>query len=115
MALVVPFTFVHQESDAVRITTESYLAHYDHGVIVPQLTEIVKKISVNHPRAEAAKTAKREVRRGERDIEKELRSVERSEKSLVAEIKKTAKTGNQVLRHGNQPVERHHEHNWAGY
>lgn len=44
----------------------------------------------------AAKDAKRAVRSGERDIDKEIRSLERSEKSLVAEIKKTAKGGNQV-------------------
>lgn len=47
-------------------------------------------------KTEAAKTAKREVRRGERDIDKEIRNVERSEKSLISEIRKTAKGGNQV-------------------
>ena len=45
----------------------------------------------------AAKDAKRAVRSGERDIDKEIRNLERNEKSLVAEIKKTAKGGNQVL------------------
>lgn len=47
----------------------------------------------------AAKDAKRAVRHGERDLEKELRNLERSEKSLVLEIKKTAKGGNQVRRY----------------
>ena len=44
----------------------------------------------------AARDAKRAVRSGERDIDKEIRNLERNEKSLVAEIKKTAKGGNQV-------------------
>ncbi|CAM9496093.1 unnamed protein product [Ectocarpus sp. 12 AP-2014] len=43
----------------------------------------------------AAKDAKRAVRSGERDLDKEIRNLDRSEKSLVAEIKKTAKGGNQ--------------------
>ncbi|CAM9267793.1 unnamed protein product [Ectocarpus sp. 8 AP-2014] len=46
----------------------------------------------------AAKDAKRAVRSGERDLDKEIRNLDRSEKSLVAEIKKTAKGGNQVRR-----------------
>lgn len=44
----------------------------------------------------AAKDAKRAVRSGERDIDKEIRNLERNEKSLVTEIKKTAKGGNQA-------------------
>ncbi|CAM9481615.1 unnamed protein product [Hapterophycus canaliculatus] len=43
----------------------------------------------------AAKDAKRAVRAGERDLDRELRNLDRSEKSLVAEIKKTAKGGNE--------------------
>lgn len=46
--------------------------------------------------AAAAKDAKRAVRAGERDLDKELRNLERSDKSLVLEIKKTGKGGNQV-------------------
>lgn len=52
--------------------------------------------SACHPAA--AKDAKRAVRSGERDLDKEIRNLDRSEKSLVAEIKKTAKGGNQVRR-----------------
>lgn len=55
-------------------------------------------------KTEAAKTAKREVRRGERDIEKELRNLERSEKSLISDIKKTAKGGNQVSSQGKWTI-----------
>lgn len=47
-------------------------------------------------RTAAAKDARRAVRTGERDLDKELRNLERSEKSLVLEIKKTAKGGNQA-------------------
>lgn len=44
---------------------------------------------------EAARDAKSAVRRGERDIEKELRNLDREEQKLIANIKRTAKTGNQ--------------------
>lgn len=40
---------------------------------------------------EAARTAKRTVRQGERDVEKELRNLDRVEKQLIIDIKKTAK------------------------
>lgn len=49
-----------------------------------------------HVVAAAAKDAKRAVRSGERDLDRELRHLERSEKALVLEIKKTAKSGNQA-------------------
>ncbi len=52
-------------------------------------------LAIDHMAA-AAKDAKRAVRSGERDLDKELRNLDRNEKSLVAEIKKTAKGGNQV-------------------
>lgn len=50
----------------------------------------------------AAKDAKRAVRSGERDIDREVRNLDRNEKSLVAEIKKTAKGGNQVKKRGKE-------------
>ncbi|CAM9512110.1 unnamed protein product [Chrysoparadoxa australica] len=42
---------------------------------------------------EAAKAANRAVRSGGRDIEKELRQLDRQEKSLIIDIKKTARAG----------------------
>lgn len=41
-----------------------------------------------------AREAKRETRRGQRDIEREIAALERQEKQLVTEIKNTAKRGN---------------------
>lgn len=40
---------------------------------------------------EAAREAKRSVRSGERDVEKELRALDRTEKALILDIKKAAK------------------------
>jgi len=41
--------------------------------------------------AEAAKTAKKEVRSSQRDIDKEIRELDRREKQVMADIKKRAK------------------------
>mmetsp|Transcript_34397 Transcript_34397/g.62810 ORF Transcript_34397/g.62810 Transcript_34397/m.62810 type:complete len:224 (+) Transcript_34397:165-836(+) len=44
---------------------------------------------------ETAKEVKKTTRQGEREISREINSLDREEKRLVAEIKKTARTGNQ--------------------
>ncbi|CAN0204049.1 unnamed protein product [Phaeothamnion confervicola] len=43
---------------------------------------------------ELAREAKRTAKSGERDMDKELRALERQEAAIIADIKKTAKTGN---------------------